>query len=131
MARLYKLGREIGGAEVGTNSIVFASKDLVSIKSGFLDKTAVWDKIEWLCKETVTMASDNQTVEQVRVNFIKVDDYTELELPVVDWTIAQADIGSLYDTDSSGNCDADAGTPSQLRLIRVITSTLGVFQRAK
>jgi len=131
MARLYKLGREIWGAEVGKNSIVFTSKDLVSIKSGFLDKSTTADKIEWIAKETITMASDNQTVEQVKVNFVKLDDYTEIEADVTGWTITQANIWSTYDIDANQDVDVTLWTPSQLRLVRVLTTTKGVFQRAK
>jgi len=131
MARLYKVGRELWGAEVGTNSVAFSSKDLVAIKSGFLDKATTGDKIEGVCKETITMDSDNQTVAKTKVNFLKVDDYTEIEADIVWGTITQANVWSTFDIDANQDVDVTLGTPSQLRLIRVINSTKWVFQRAK
>ena len=64
--------------------------------------------------------ADNETAAKSKLNYIALDDYSEVEVTVVWGTIAQANVGSLYDLDANGDVDAAAGTPSQLKLVKVV-----------
>lgn len=58
---------------IGANSEVFNVNDLVTYASGFLEVVdGTTDRPVGICKKKVTMASDNQTVAQVQVPFIKL-----------------------------------------------------------
>lgn len=82
---------------VGANSEVFAENDLVCYASGFLEVVdhATSDRITGICKKTVTMASDNQTVAKVQVPFIPltVDDEFEMDF---DAAAAEANVGQYF-----------------------------------
>lgn len=133
MARLYTnwIDKNINGAEVAANSLAVTRGRLVAIKSGFANLAVAGDAVVWISVETKTFAADNETAAKSKLNYIALDDYSEVEVTVVWGTIAQANIGSLYDLDANGDVDAAAGTPSQLKLVKVVNSTKWIFVKAK
>lgn len=132
MAKLYSPGYSTGGNQIGTNSIAFVSGDLVAIKSGFVDKAVAGDTIVGISLETKTMASDNQTGVQEVLEFAALADNTILKIEVTNGTIAQANVGQLFDLTATQTVDgATAGTGTSLRLKEVLSTGLGLFVRAK
>jgi hypothetical protein len=131
MAKIVSPDRFSGGQEIATNSLVATSETLVALKSGFVDKAVAGDKIEGLSVETKTFDADNQTVKKAKLQYVRLKDETQIEIPVTAGAIAQADIGSKFDLGADGAIDATAVSPTQLYLREVLNSTKGVFVRAK
>ena len=131
MAKIISPDRFSGGEEIASNSLVADFWTLLTIKSGFIDNAVAGDKIEWLSAETKTFASDNQTVAKAKLQYIRLKDETELEIPVGTGTISQANVWAKFDLGSDNTINATALTPSQLTLRKVISSTKGIFVRAK
>lgn len=77
---------------IGTNSVAFTKKDLVSMSGGFLIKAVAGWAIEWVCKQTLTMAADNQTSAQVEVPYEEQKEQTTYEIEAV-WQVL------LFDAD--------------------------------
>ena len=87
-----KYSRPMGGLAqplehvIGTNSAVFAIGDVVDLTSGFVSVVgATSDRPFGICQKAVTMASDNQTVDQVTVPVIPfgMDDQFEMDFDSV------------------------------------------------
>ena len=133
MAVLYTNGHDknIGGAEIAANGVVATKGRFVAIKSGYADIAVAADAIRWISTQDKTFDSDNITVKKEKLNFIGLEKEMEVKCTVVWGTIAQANVGSLYDIDINGDVDTAAVTPSQLRLEKVISATEGVFSIAK
>ena len=133
MAILYTNGHDknIKGAEIATNSLVAVSNRLIAIKSGFADVAVTGDTIVGISRQDKTFAADNQTVAMSKLNYVGLDTDMEFKATVVGWTIAQANVGTIYDIDASGDVDVSLLTPDQVQLVKVISSTEGVFIRAK
>jgi hypothetical protein len=131
MAKIVFPGEVNGGESIAKNSLSVSFGDLVALKSGYVDVAAAGDKIEGIAVETTTFDADNQTVKKAKVQYLRTSDDTEFELSVAGGTIAQANVGSTYDV-TGGSADATTvGTGTQLRLRKVLTSTKGIFVRAK
>lgn len=96
-----------------------------------MDKAVAGDRVIGICTSDETFASDNETVEQKRLEYKGYDTYSIIEIEVEGGTIAQADVASLFDLNANGNVDgATAGTGTTLRLFEVKNDTLGLFQIA-
>ena len=103
-----KLSRPKGGfAEpldhlIGTNSAVFNIGDVVDITSGFLSVLgATSDRPFGICKQKVTMASDNQTVAKVLVPFVPLENSMEFEMDL-DEDGALANVGQFFTFTTGG-----------------------------
>lgn len=131
MAKIVSPWRFSGGQEEATNGLVAVNGLPVAIKNGYVDKAVAWDKVEWLSAETKTFASDNQSTVREKLQFIRLNDETQVEIEVGTGTIVEANRGELFDLGTDGTIDATATTPSQLILREFISSTKGVFVRAK
>lgn len=123
--------KNIGGAEIAANSLVATRGRFVAIKSGFANLALVADVIEGISVENKTFNADNETVATEKLNYIALDDTMEVRSTVVGGTIAQANVGSLYDIDANGDVDAAAAGATQLKLTKVISATEGLFVKAK
>lgn len=131
MAKIISPDRFSGWEWIASNSLDASFGTLLAIKSGFIDNAVAGDKIEWLSAETKTFDADNQTVKKEKLQYIRVKDETELEISVGTGSISQADVGSKFDLGTDNTIDATATTPSQFYLRKVISSTKGIFVRAK
>jgi hypothetical protein len=129
-------------------SVAFANGDLVTLTGGFAVKATAGKRIKGIANGTVTFAANNQTVARDTLNVLLAEpSETMIEIPT-SATIVNADVGKFYDltagqivdvatalTNETGlvvnTSDAGAATdaviPRQLRLEKVLTSTLGVF----
>lgn len=132
MAKLYSPGHTTGGRGIGANSLVLAKGTLLAEKSGFVDKAVAGDRVVGIANASKTLASDNETVAQEQVEYHAVADNTILEIEVEGGIIAQANVGATFNLNANGNIDgATAGIGDQVRLKQVITTTKGLFTRAK
>lgn len=121
-----------GGSEIAENSLSVNYGDLITLKSGFIDKAVAGDKVEGVAVETKTFSATNQTVEKGTLEFARTSDEFVMEIAVGNGTIAQANIGAVYNLTSAGIVDgATSASGTQLILRKVINSTLGWFVRAK
>ncbi len=131
MAKFIFPGELNGGEDIAENSLSVSFGDLLALKSGFLDVAAAGDKIEGISVETKTFDADNQTVKKAKLQYVRLSDDTEFKMTVAGGTIAQANVGATYDV-TGWNVDATTvGTGTQLRLRKVLTTTSGIFVRAK
>lgn len=133
MAILHTNGHDknIGWAEIAANDVVVTKGRFVAIKSWYANVALVADAIRGISVQDKTFASDNITVAKEKLNFIGLEKEMEVKATVVGWTIAQANVGSLYDIDANGDVDDTATSPSQLTLKKVISTTEGIFSIAK
>lgn len=139
-----------GGADVGANSQTIASGDLVANSGGFIIKAVdTSTDIVGIANGSVTTASDNQTVAQVKVGYTRKNETHRFTLPITGGTITGADEGKFYNLTSDGaavdgtteatsastvTVTGDAQTVAvanmQLKLVKYISSTSGVFTYA-
>lgn len=121
-----------GGSEIAKNSLSVNYGDLITIKSGFVNKAVAGDKVEGVSVETKTFSATNQTVEKGTLEFARTSDEFVMEIDVANGTIAQANIGAVYNLTAAGLVDgATSASGTQVALRKVINSTLGWFVRAK
>lgn len=131
MARIIFPWELNGGENIAKNSLAATYGMLVAIKSGFADVAAAGDRVEGISVETKTFDADNQTVKAEKLQYVRVSDDTEFEMDVTGGTIAQANVGSTYDVSGSDVDATTVGTGTSLRLRKVLTTTKGIFVRAK
>lgn len=132
MAKLYSPWHTTGARQIGADDAVFAKGTLLAIKAGFANVAVAGDTVVGIANSAQTLASDNESVKQEYVEFHAVGDNTILEIEVEGGTIAQANVGADFDLNANGNIDGGtAGSGDQLRLKDVITTTRGLFVRAK
>lgn len=135
--------------KIGTNSASFANGDLVSVTSGFAVKSTAGKRIIGVSNQTITFDSDNQTVDKATLSYTRVEPSDTLAELTTSASIADADVGKFYDVVTGtqlvdvatalvsetgmivNTSDAGAATDPviirQVRLEKVINSTLGVF----
>lgn len=133
MAKLVGNGydKNIGWNEIATNGLTVVFDRPVAIKAGFADVAVAGDRIVGISAENKTFAADNETNAKERLTFIGVDAVMKLRFKVVNGTITQANVGSLFDIDANGDVDAGAAGASQLRLVKVYGNGDGKFTVAK
>lgn len=78
------------------------------------------------------MASDNQTVGKLKVNYSRVEPYDTRFEAVTSATIVQADVGKYYALTAAGIVDVATGNAaiqagSVVRLEQVLSTLNGVF----
>lgn len=121
-----------GGSEIAENSLSVNYGDLITLKSGFVDKAVAGDKVEGVSVETKVFSATNQTVEKGTLEFARTSDEFVMEIAVGNGTIAQANIGAVYNLTAGWIVDgATSASGTQVTLRKVINSTLGWFVRAK
>lgn len=135
--------------KIGTNSAAFANGDLVSVTSGFAVKATAGKRIIGVSNQTITFDSDNQTVDKATLSYTRVEPSDTLAELTTSASIAYADVGKFYDVVTGtqlvdvatalvsetgmvvNTSDTGAATDPviirQVRLEKVINSTLGVF----
>jgi len=101
----------IGGQEIAENSLDVDYGDLVAIKDWAVTKAIPGDRIEWVSVETKTFDSDNQTVKGEKLEYVAMGDFSRIEATVSGWTIAQANLGSIYDIKTDGTVNGATITP--------------------
>ena len=132
MSKLYSPGHSTWGNEIAENSLVVTSQDLVTIKAWYVDLAVAWDTVVGISLETKTFDADNQTVKQEELVYASLADNTIVEVAVENGTIAQANVWAVYDLSANSIVDgATSATGTQLKLKKVLSTVLGLFQRAK
>lgn len=112
-----------GGRVLGKNSEVFTSGDLVTIASGLLDVAAATDTIYGVVVKTQTMASDNQTVAQVKPSVIVPDQSYEF-LMGTNLDLAATDVGTYYKiTGTTGAMLVDVSSGAMTGASRIVECT--------
>lgn len=130
MAKLYSTGYSIGGTGIAKNNLEVKTGDLLAIKSWFVDKAVVGDKVVGISTTTKTYKADNETVFQDKVEFVELADKTLVEVEVVGWTLDQSKIGTVFNLNSDNKVDwVSSGTGEQLRLMKIKSEKIGIFQR--
>lgn len=134
MAKVISPSRCAGAYKIVENSGALLSGSLVSLQSGFVSLPAATDKVEWVAVDAdKTYDADNQTVKQEKVNLLVLEDNTLIEMDVTNGTIAQANVGAVYDLVTWGASvdGATSATGVVLILEEVLSTTKGIFKRAK
>ena len=134
MAKVISPSRCAGAHLIAENSAALLSWSLVSLDWGFASLPAATDKVEWVAVDAdKTYDADNETVKQEKVNVLILEDNTKIEMPVTNGTIAQANVGATYNL-VTGWASVDGATSATgvvLTLVEVLTTTKGIFKRAK
>jgi len=136
MAKLYKAGRFIGWAWIGTNSTSVVDGDLLTIgATGTIEKVGATGKIVGIAAGAQSVAVDNETVAKAKITYISSDEYTVVEIPAV-WvtvtTLAQSNVGQSFNLDTSGNVDIDtAGTWTQVTMTEFVNTATSKFKIIK
>lgn len=104
-----------------TNSTALDFMDFVTIDGdGFLKQAAAGEKIQGVfCEDSVTAASDNETVDQVKGKYAPISEDMVFEL-TSDQDCTQTDVGAYADIAVSGGAitaNLPAGTSGQLEII--------------
>lgn len=112
-------------AKIGTNSAAFVWRAMVNDAGEFLALATAGSWIGGVAKETVTMASDNQTVAKRAVIFEPVKADTTFEIAITGGTITSSDEGKFYDLSTATVVDGatESATTGQLQLVRFKTAT--------
>ena len=132
MAKIVTTDRFVGGEGVAENSLSVVYGDLLTFKSGFLDKAVDGDRIEGISVEEKTFDADNQTVKKAKLQYVRVKDETQFEV-ATSADITQANVGQTFDLNAGGTLVdvASAGTGDQMRLREVKGARKGIFVRNK
>jgi len=134
MAKVISPSRVAGAYKIVENSAVLLSGSLVSLQSGFVSLPTATEKVEWVAVDAdKTYDADNQTVKKAKVNILVLEDNTKIEMDVTNGTIAQANVGAVYDVVTWGASvdGATSATGVVLILDEVLSTTKGIFKRAK
>lgn len=119
-------------SKIWENDYAAVDGDLVGLDGWFAEKCAVGWIIEWVCKQTTTFASDNETVAMAKVTYVPVQDWLNIEMTADD-TITNADIGKWFNITAAQLVDASTWTLTKtsalnLKLVEVKSSTVGLFE---
>lgn len=119
-------------SRLGKNSAVFVNGGLVSVSGTTVAPAGTSGRIDGVSNQTITLASDNETVAKKTVSFTKaLPNITSVELEVSGGTITGADVGkyfSLTDTDTvDGTSEATSPVSKQLKMVEFISATKCVF----
>lgn len=150
MSKVYKSGKFAWANGIAGNSVTVVDWDLVSKVWGFIVKAwaATW-RIEWIALWGQTFASDNQTVAKAKLEYLKSDDYTEVEMAADD-TITQADEWSYFNinnttqtvdvatksavewyVDTTAGAAFDAVIKYQVKLVKFVSQTKSIYAIVK
>ena len=134
MAKVISPSRAAGAYRIVENSAALLFGSLVSLDGWFVSLPAATDKVEWVAMDAdKTYDADNETVKQTKVNLLVLEDNTKIEMVVSNWTIAQANVGAVYDVVTWGATvdGATSATGVVLILEEVLSTTRGIFKRNK
>lgn len=130
MAELYKAGRFIWSNWVASNSLSVSDGDLVDKVWGVIVKASNATAVLWIAAWEQSFEADNETVGKEKVEFIKLDDYSEVRVDITTWvTPVDATMeGQGFDLLADGTVDSDsAGTGTTLYLREFVSATEGIF----
>lgn len=110
---------------IGTNSAEFTDGDPVTEASGLLAVAGTTDQVVGVVVKSQTMASDNQTVDQVKPAFIPVDQDYEFLAGTNSNLSLTASPGVFYKltTATTGTVQVDVGSGAQTTSSRVVVCT--------
>lgn len=113
-----------------TPSTPFLENDLVTFTSGKLvratSSTAPVDIVGAIGRTIASTDADYATDRMVVVR-VPMEKHVEFLAPVTTGTIAATDIGTEFDLTDSEGVNASASSVKVVKLIRVISSTIGLF----
>lgn len=113
-----------GGRVVGKNSEEFTSGDPVTISSGYLQVAGTTDAVYGIVVKSQTMASDNQTVDQVKPSVL-VPDMSYEFLMGTNSDLAVTSVGTYYKltTATTGAVQVDVASGAMTGVARVVECT--------
>ena len=116
-------------AKVAANSLAAAQGTLLRLNGGFMEAADAGETIEGVSTQKKTFDSDNQTVDQDKVNYKPVRSSDTYFAEITWGTITQADVGKYFDINSSQQVDGttESTTTGQVKMEEFISATLGVF----
>lgn len=124
--------RNGGRKGVGANSLSAVYGLPVTVEAGVVTQsTPATDSIDGIAVQDKTYASDNQTTVKAELDYIVLKEQTEVEMDVTNGSLLETSVGSLFDLAADGSVDFAAATPSQLKCVRFISASRGVFVKAK
>ena len=114
---------------LGKNSEAFGMHDFVVKTANVLSLAVAAGVISGIAMEAATMASDNETVDMVKVNYEEAKDSTVYKVEISGGTITAADEGKFYDLSDENTVDgtSESATTGQLKLVTYISATAGGF----
>ena len=115
---------------IGDNSMVLDWAYFLQQTAGIVEKATAGANIVWVNVTEWTMASDNETVAKVRVNFVPADAGRLYEVEISWGTITVADEGKYYDLTDADTVDGTSESTStgQLQLVKFVTATKSIFK---
>lgn len=134
MAELYKTGRFIWSSDVASNSLSVLDWDLVDKVWGFMVKANNTTGVLGIAAGEQSFESDNQTVDMQNLEYIRLDDYSEVRVAIDDsvTSITKADEGNGFDLTAASIVDwATSGTGDALYLRDFISATEWIFGTKK
>lgn len=139
IAQLYCEGH--GRSDVAKNSTAVQVGDFVTLDGGAVTAATAGKRIDGLSNHTKTFTADNETVARAKLVYVKSGPTLLVEVDIDGGTVTAADEGKYYDlkdahtvdgtteaTDFAvANVTTGAITFKQLRLVRFVSATRGVF----
>jgi len=129
MAKILSPDGVAGSNEIAANNLVAVHWLPVSVVAWVVWQSAVWAIVDGISVENKTFSATNTTTVLDKLEFIRLEDLTELEF-IVAWGLTQAKVGNIYNLNAAGNINAGV-VWTQFRCIKFINATNGVFIRAK
>lgn len=113
-----------GGKVIGNNSEAFTSGDPVTITSGYLEVAGTTDTVYGVVLKTQTMASDNETVAQIKP-IVLVPDLGYQFLMGTNSDLAATNVGTYYKltTATTGAVQVDVSAGAMTGTARVVECT--------
>lgn len=90
MAKIYKTWRFIWANWIWANSTTLYDGEFVSKVGWYIVKTTPWVDIEWIKAWEQTFASNNQTLDKFKAEYVEKDEYTEFDVNAVWATVVFA-----------------------------------------
>ncbi len=115
---------------IGGNSVVFTPKKFVALNGGFLVLATATLPIVGVCKTKATMASDNQTVNKIKVVYAEQKPQSTRMVDITGGTINQTKEGRYYNliNETTVNGASESTTTGQLQLVQFVSATKGLFK---
>ena len=118
-------------AGIGANSVDTSAADcFVTIAGNIVSKSTAGSEIAGVSLTRKAFASDNQTVAQLPLEYIPVDNL--YDVTITGGTITAADEGKFYDLSDSVTVDgtSESTTTGQLRMVKFVSATNSTFEIA-
>lgn len=112
--RVNALDNQMRNDAIAVNSLICSSGDLIKISGAWFSTLATTgDRIDGVAIDNFTFASDNQTVSQLRVNFIPAQiNQGTWKAPMTGGVLTEANIGDFFSISATQFVDFATASPT-------------------